>query len=468
MVPLKEKETGMISSKGCLFAAVTAVVSMSAVAFAGEQQEARIQALEAKITSLEAKQASNTKEVAATIDSVLRDAERRSQLLATMGDASAGYDNGFFIRAGEGWSLRPGAVFQFRNVTDYREGTSGEKSDEIENGFEVRRMQLILDGTAFSKDIEYHIQWNTDKDGGSMFLEDAWVKWMFADDWGTRLGQMKDPVTHEKLMSDSRLLAVDRSLQDATLGGGYFDRVQGATLIYGGYNKNNPLNVEIGLTDGANSKNSDFVGHYPDDPGTLNQFGAASNHQFDFGVAGRIEYKVMGDWRSYRDFTAKDNKEDLLVVGGGFDWSQGGDGDVITAAVDAQYENAGGLSLYGSILYRHADQEILAIDDSSEDWSLLLQASYLVAPQWEIFGRYAVVLFDNDVVGTDEDTFHELTAGFSYYLGQNGSALHRAKFTVDLNYLPSGSPGTIKSLGYLGDNGGDDEWVLRGQFQLAI
>ena len=63
--------------------------------------------------------------------------------------------------------------------------------------------------------------------------------------------------------------------------------------------------------------------------------------------------------------------------------------------------------------------------------------------------------------------FHELTVGFNYFLGDNGAAGHRAKFTVDLIYLPESSP-SIESdgAGVLGD--GDSEIILRAQFQLLI
>src|SRR5213075_96004 len=173
---------------------------------------------------------------------VLRDADRRSHLMANSGDMSAGYDNGFFLRAGDLFVLRPGINFQFRHVTDYRTNTTGAKDDEVESGFEVRRLQFLLEGTLFTPDLEYTFVWNTQRDtstqtvrdatgstvgtvdvksGGNLFLEDAYVKWMFSDQWGIKGGQFKDPVTHEKLVSDKRLVAVERSLLDATLGGGY-------------------------------------------------------------------------------------------------------------------------------------------------------------------------------------------------------------------------------------------------------
>src|ERR1051326_1096948 len=146
----------MTNPKSRIIAAVAGVLSLgTAGAWAADApQDQRIEELQKKVAELEAKQASNSKDLAATIDSVLRDAEKRSQLLATMGDMGAGYDNGFYIRAGDAWVLRPGAFMQFRYVADYREDAvkaSGSTSNDTQDGFEIRRMKLELQGNAVSK-----------------------------------------------------------------------------------------------------------------------------------------------------------------------------------------------------------------------------------------------------------------------------------------------------------------------------
>lgn len=444
----------MTNPKSRVYAAVAGALSLSAAAaWAAEptQAELRIKELEQKVAALEAQQ-SSSKDLSATVDSVLRDAEKRSQLLATSGDMSAGYDNGFFIRAGDNWVLRPGAQLQFRYVANWREDVAqggGTTDDEIESGFEVARMKLMLEGTAVTRDLTYLFQWETDSEGGGMFLEDAWARWMFSDQWGVRMGQFKDPVHHEELTRSGRQLAVDRSLVNELLGGGVTGWTQGASLIYGGYAKDNPVNVEVALTDGLGEQNTNFT-----------------DHRFDFGVAGRFEYKAMGDWRSYRDFTAAGNKEDLLVIGVGGDWSQSGDGDVFLGTVDVQYENSGGLGVYGAVLVDNVDEQFTG-GDSTTDWGALVQAGYLLNPSVELFGRYDIASFDQNQT-TDEDTFHEITVGMNYFLGTDGSALHRAKFTVDVSWLPNGSPRAISGIGVLDNNDAGNEIVIRGQFQLLI
>ena len=65
---------------------------------------------------------------------------------------SAGYDNGFFIRSGNNFVMRPGAQLQFRYAANNREDVGGDDS-EIEGGFEVRRMNLAIEGTIISREL---------------------------------------------------------------------------------------------------------------------------------------------------------------------------------------------------------------------------------------------------------------------------------------------------------------------------
>jgi hypothetical protein len=273
---------------------------------------------------------------------------------------------------------------------------------------------------------------------------------MFSDDWGTRIGQWKVPVSHEWLVGDGRLLAADRSLADTVLSSGIVERSQGVTVVYGAYDNDNPLYFEAGLHDGANESDTNFV-----------------EDDFDFGVVARVEYKFFGNWIAYNDFSARQNRDGLLVVGAGADWSQSGDGDLISAAIDAQWESQNGLGLFGALLIQNADPGG-GLDDFT-NFGLVAQAGYMLNPSWELFGRYSGTYLDEEItVGAgDEDTFHELTFGVNYFLGDNGSAGHRAKFTVDVSFLPDGSPAALPDLGYIGANG-EDEWLIRGQFQLWI
>ena len=466
----------MTNAKSRLFAAVAGALSLGATAAWAQPsaQDVKIQELQNKVEALEARQAATTKDLAATIDSILRDAEKRSQLLATNGEASAGYDGGFFIKAGDAWVLRPGAFFQFRNVTSYREDAKPTEDDAWDNGFEMRRMRFFLAGNAFSKDLDYYIEWDTNRDSGNLVLFEAWARYFFAEDWGLRVGQFKDLSTHEWITSSKRQLVADFSLVDSLLGGsGMGMYTQGVTLIYGGQ-RNRAVNIEAGYIDGANQSNTDFTSRgepLPLSEPAVGYLSSPPKHAFDWGVTGRAEWKAMGDWNDYRDFTAKGTTKDLLVLGIGGDWSQGGDGNLGIFSADAQYEHPKGLGLYAAGLVKFMDGELSGMPKDTTDWGFLVQGSYLLNGNWEIFARYDVTFLDVDVLAADghtQDDFHEITVGVNYYLGQGGSAFHRAKITVDLTYLPNGAPTEVRGIDVLDNNGFEAEWMLRAQFQLLI
>jgi hypothetical protein len=474
----------MFSARSRIATAVAGVVSLGVAgvwaADPTSEQQRQLQDLEGKVSMLESQQAANSKDMAATIDAVLRDAEHRSQLLATSGDMSAGYDSGFFIKSGDAFSLRPAVQFQFRNVTDFREEAKAGGGSDWENGFEVRRMRLDMGGNVINKDLTYFFEWEAVREGGQMTLLEAWGRYMLTDDWGLRAGQFKDPVTHEFVMSTKRQLAVDTSLVDALIGGGVADYTQGVLVVYNGETNNkNPLSAEFGVTDGAGERNTDFTDRTSYSAIT----GKPGAHAADFGIAGRVEYKVFGDWNSYKDFNAKGTKEDLLVLGVGGDWTQAGDGDLLLGTADAQWKSPSGWSVYGAFLSRFSNAAVLTADnvspstkDNMQDYGALAQVAYLVNPNIEVFGRYDVTFLDKEyaltrggaATGNGQDVFQEITVGASYFLGQNGAAFHRAKFTVDLTWLPEGAPKANTAIDVLDDNGGSAEWILRAQFQLLL
>jgi hypothetical protein len=253
------------------------------------------------------------------------------------------------------------------------------------------------------------------------------------------------------LTSSKKLLAADRTLiNDVFTGGDNF--VQGVAAAY----SHDALQFEVALTDGINSPNQNFQ-NFP----TTN---------WDFGVAGRIQYKLFGDWASYDQFTSLGNKHDLLVVGGGLDWSEGGDTDLVTETADVQYTLTTGMALFGAVYGRYtqngpkgAGATSPATTNDTFDWGIIAQASYLIPnTKWEPYARYSFIRFDSDSVpagaGTD---VNEISLGASYYL--HG---HDAKFTFDVTYLPGGSPVTDTSSDVLSSNG--DEILFRGQFQLLL
>ncbi len=401
----------------------------------------QLQALQAKVAQLEAQQKQSDE---STINSVLTDAQKRTQLLQTSGTPfMSGYDKGkFVIQSEDGkFSLSPSVHLQLRGVANYREevpaSTDGDPSTEA--GFEIRRAKFGFNGKLFG-DLGFKFVWATNRQfssgSGNVFLEDAQFSYKLNDQFSLVGGQFKDPIHHEELVSSVRQMAADRSLVNELLGGGITDRVQGAGVEF----TQGPVFATVILHDGINSDNTNFQ----DTP----------VNSSDWGLGGRLEYTAFGDKKAYSDFTAMGNTEGLLVIGVGGDVTGANSTNIFLYTVDAQWENASGLGLYGALLGRTVQSHGDA--DDVTDWGGLLQASYMVSEKNEVFGRYGVIDFDSA-----DDLNHEITFGFNHYLYK-----HNAKLTLDCVILPNGSPAD-SGLGYL--NSGDDFQIVgRAQFQIAL
>lgn len=407
----------------------------------------KVEQLQSRLNDVEKRESSpSTAEVDQTVRQVLSDADRHSQLLADGTAFTAGYDpkKGFIVQSEDGrFTLRPSVQFQFRYTANFNQAGS----DDTQAGFEVRRARFRFDGNVLSPDLTYSFVWDTNRAGGAVSLLDAWFQYRFAPQWAVKAGQFKESVFHERDISGYSQIAVDRTLVDAVLGGNLTDRVQGVSLIYGG-TKDNNVRAEIAYHDGANSKNTNFQ-----DSGV------------SFGAGGRVEYKFFGDWADYKDFTAKGIKEPLLIIGAGADFTQRDTGDTALTSADVQWKDPSGWSVYGAIHANYIDPRNTANDDNRVDWGAIAQVAYLFSPKWEAFGRYDIIGLDQSIA-SGEDTFSEITIGLNHYLGENGSAGHRAKITVDVSYLPDGSPSTQTQVGSFA--GGEGQLIARAQFQLLL
>jgi hypothetical protein len=445
--------------------------------------QARLNAMQAKLDSIQANQAEAEADRAAVIKQVLADADAQTEL-------SSGYDPnvGFVIRSGDGaFSFHPGAVLDFRNMTSYREsipvkggGETGKTGYDTQNGFDITRARFTFDGN-YTKDIYYFVQLSADQ-GAPFSLLDAYGTYHFEQTpLSFKVGQFKDPLWHERNLSEANLLAVDRSLVESLLGGGQTSRVQGAALVY----DQDRLRAQAVIHDGYDSINTKFYDAGGNPSGIA---GGAGVTPTDFGTSGRVEYLVIGnrtpDFNPYKEydggFTALGDTQDILVLGGGYDYSQAGDNNIIFQTVDAQYDTGSGLSIYGAYLatYRnlHSSQGVTAATSSTPagpavapgnyyDPGALIQAAYLVTPKIEPFVRYDYTYLDGASVtafGLSKNEVQEVTAGVNYYLYKQ-----HAKVTLDADWLPDGAPADSDALGILEDSG-RNEFLLRVQFQLAI
>jgi hypothetical protein len=423
-----------------LSAAITGMFSLSILA------EPSLSELQQELDQLKAQV--GERQSGASVDrvvmDVLADANQRSAIFAADTGMTAGYDKGFFIKSEDGkFLLRPNLWWQFRHITNFR-----DEEDDIQEGFENRRVWLRFDGNVFTPDLTYLFVWETSRTNGSLSLLDAYGQYRFGDTWALKFGQFREAFSQERTTSCYQTMAVDRSLVDTLMGGNLIDRVQGVSLAYG--SKEIPLRAEFTFSDGANTKNTDFQN--------------PPVNATDWGVAGRVEYKFSGDWANFKDFTAKGTKTDLFVLGAGVDATERNGSQTYMTTVDAQYENPNGLGLFGALHGNFTDLRNTVGDSSRFDWGAVGQVGYAFGGNWEVFGRISYICFDEDFV--DNNSISEYEVGVTYFFGANGAYMHRAKVTVDIGYLPDGSPSDQTGIGILAS--ADDEIVIRGQFQLQL
>lgn len=458
--------------------------------------KARLAQLEANQKQSELKRAEAEQKLDAKItsDQLAHDAEGPDHFLSAEG-FTAGYSDGrFVVQSADGnFVLRPWLHMQFRDVTLYREninGTAKHPLDETDNGFEMRRLRFGVDGNMFSPDFQYFFNWATVRASGSNtvtttsgsgstavtstgtvsnnlggvpLLEEAWVKYHIpTTPYSIKLGQIKDPVLHDQIVSSRYQQGAERSLTaDIFTNGDSF--TEGATFIY---DPDTYLRAEAGVNHGMRSANTNFL-EYP------------NGNAFNFGVVGRVEYKVMGRWKDYAQIGAVDTKKPLLVFGLGSDYSERGHSGQLVSAADVMYGDETGLNLYGAFVNRYTTHNFgaytqsptgasiitpsaIVLNHPTEEYSIVAEGGYIIEGKFEPFGRYEFMHVQGDAAGL-HNWLNAVTGGVNYYF--HG---HRVKITVEATWLPQGMPFDDGPNDVLANKNGDTEVSFIAQLQLLL
>jgi hypothetical protein len=460
---------------------------------AAQDLGSEIKTLRARLDQLEAQQKESDRkllesqqkqEQQAAIDAVNKSTTRHDNLLDVGGFTSGYTNNRFTVQSDDGrFVLRPWYHLQIRDVTLLRQDFKKNNRDDLENGFEIRRMKIGLDGNMFTPDFTYFFNWATSRAngtanvtdstgkkigtvsnslGGVPILEEAWVKYKFPN---TSLyikgGQIKDPLLHDQIVSSRYQQSAERSLTaDVFANGDAF--TEGVTLIY---DPKTFIRTEVGFTHGIRSANTNFF-DYP-------------TNGFDYGAAGRAELKLFGRWQDYGQIGAVDVKEPLLVLGVGADYSERGHSGQTVGAVDAHFALPAGLNFYGAVVDRYTNHNFgiegqsatgasisappaNVLDHATNEYSFLAEAGYLIHRHWEPFGRYEYMHLAGTATGS-RNYFHVITAGVNYYI-----VGHRAKLTGEVIYLPNGIPIDDGASDTFASPNGKGEISAGLQFQLLL
>jgi len=436
----------------------------------------KIRDLETRIDQLESKQNASAAEDQATIRKLNADAESHSQLLSA-GSFTSSYnpDVGFLLQSEDGnFAMHPSLLLQARYVADYRNrilpgqgGVTNKQGDDTQDGFELTRARISLDGNVLSPLFTYYFQIAQDASMKQATLLDVYAMYRIGTQspLAIKVGQFKDPAWHEQNLLESHLMAVDRSLLSALVGGGELDRVQGAAIIY----DQDRERGQIAVHDGNNGLNTPWYGPSGIGGGVVADAGMTPTN---WGASGRGEYLLIGDrdpnfnpFYEYDQFSARGAKQNILVTGGGFDYSESGANKLVMHTVDAQFNSTTGWGLYGAYLgsYRNYYTNRGVKSGSYYDSGFLVQAAYLVTSKFEPFIRYDYTHLDGHAdPGIIQDKANEITLGANYYLLGN-----QAKITLDGTWLPNGVPTDVNYLDFL-QNNSHNEFVLRAQRQLSL
>jgi hypothetical protein len=378
--------------------------------------------------------------------------------------------------------LRPWLHLQFRDVVNDREHFKVGGGDDVDDGFEVRRLRFGADGNLFGPDLTYFFNWATVRAngtstvtnagktvgtvsnnlGGVPLLEEAWFRYRLpGSDFYIKAGQIKDPVYHESIVSSRYQQATERSLTgDIFFNGDTF--AEGTTF---GYDPKTFIRAEAGIDHGIRSANTNFL-----DP--------TDGNSYDYGAVGRVEVKPFGRWQDYQ-MGAAGVTQPLLVAGLGSEYSEHGHVGQTVGAADVMYADPSGLSLFGAVADRYTTSNFglytqsptgasigtpgsLVAGKATNEYAFVGEVGYLFGQHLEPFGRYEYIHVAGDANGS-RNYFSEITAGANYYFYG-----HRAKLTGQGVYLPTGIPIDDTPNDVLASPNARGEFVFIGQFQLLI
>ncbi len=486
-------------------AAVALAFSYPALAAdsASTDTSAEILALKARLEKLEIqqKQADQQRDQAerkldekTTSDLLAGEAVQKDQFLVADG-FTAGYTDGrFVIQDTQGnFTFRPWMHLQFREVvndrTDFQVLNKKSKhfKDEVDQGFEVRRMRFGFDGNLFSPDLTYFFNWATVRTsgnstvksstgttvgtssnslGGVPLLEEAWVKYRFpTTPFFIKAGQIKDPLLHDQIVSSRYQHGAERSMTaDIFANGDAF--TEGVTFIF---DPKNIVRTEVGVNHGLRSANTNFL-DYPNN---------GSFNAFDYGIAGRAEFKVMGRWEDYNQIGAVNTQAPLLVFGVGSDYSERGRNGQLVAVADAMYADQTGISLYGAFVDRYTSHNFgiytqsatgasigtpdpLVANKPTNEYSVMAEAGYIINHHIEPFGRYEFMHLQGTPAGS-HNWVQAVTGGVNYFIYGN-----RLKLTGEVIWLPNGLPIDDSPSDVLTNSNGKTELSFVAQLQLLL
>jgi hypothetical protein len=388
--------------------------------------------------SAAAGQVSEIDEIRAIVAETLADARERTSLL--QGGGGAGWDDGFFLGSDDrGVTLEIEGRIQFQFVANSR-----DSGDEYDNDFAMRRAKLYFSGRTFDE-WRYLVNGAFSGTTGDFQLEDALVSRELGDG-GLRLtaGQFKGGFLLEERTADKRQLGVDRSYLNEWF---TIDRTQGVALSDENERWRWWAMVSDGVRVRANALNG---GGGNTDLGTVN-----TDVALTAGAAWLFGEEAT--WGQFRDLSSGLEAPTAVRFGlaghyqAGSDVGAGAEQDVLTATADVSAE-FGGVSAQLWGVWQSIEDSGGVSGADFDQWGVGAQvAAFVIEDEWELFGRWEHLDFDDALGAGAEDSLDLLTVGVTRYI--HG---HSLKWVTQVVWALDEVPVGRRQLGLRPDAAGDD------------
>lgn len=314
------------------------------------------------------------------------------------------------------------------------DGQLNLKTNDYEDGFQIRRFRLKFDGFVYNPKLEYKIELaiaNSDINGGAIpesgntanIVLDAYVNWNFYRNWSLIFGQKKLPGNRERVISSQVLQFVDRSNLNSRFN---IDRDLGIHLVYGSDKVN--LIGAVTMGEGRNMIINNIAGYDYTVRGEYLPFGQFANNGDYFGSDLAREPKPKLSLALTYDFNDGASRK-----GGQLGEFFPTTTDLSSVFADAHFKYRGFSSMIEYVNKQAPDGPLVYDSDGSVmdafytgegfNW----QAGYLFKNNLEVAGRYTHVT-PEAITGRMPNT--QYTLGLSrYFVG------HNLKIQTDVSFI---------------------------------
>ncbi|MCM4155106.1 porin [Gramella sp. AN32] len=360
-----------------------------------------------------------------------------------LGDSKFGKGILNYTTKDSSFSVKFAPRIQFRSISNW--DYNGEKFEDINQSFLIRRARLKFDGFAYSPKLHYKIELgiaNRDIAGANQFnrnspriILDAFITWNFHENFLLLAGQAKLPGNIERVISSANLQLTDRSILNASFN---LDRDVGLQLHHFDQLGDTFImreKIAISQGEGRNVTEGNLGG---------------------LEYTGRVEFLPLGAFENDAEYVESDlerQEDPKLMLGVTYDYNDDAvktrsnlgsymfldNGElymtnITTVFVDAMFKYQG-FSMFAEYADRNADAPVALIqgetDNTSGDIVLTgkafnVQAGYLFQNNWEIAGRFTSNDYEEISEKLDEKMY---TIGVNKYI-----VGHKLKIQSDINY----------------------------------